>query len=73
MKVKATKKYEELNVQDLELKRIPKAEEEFEVSEERFEILNGKNTYKTIFVKKVEEDIKDNETPKTTKKKTRKK
>ena len=54
MKVRATKKYEELKVDDAELKRMPKEGEEFEVSEERFNLLNGNNSYKVIFVEKVE-------------------
>jgi hypothetical protein len=54
MKVKATNKYQELNVEDKELKRIPKAGEEFEVSGERYEILKGNNKYNAIFVEAVE-------------------
>lgn len=54
MKVKATNEYVKRNLQDVELKRIPKEGEEFEVSEERFQVLNGKNRYNAIFVEKVE-------------------
>ncbi len=54
MKVKATGEYEKRNLQDAELKRIPKQGEEFEVSEERFQILNSKNKYNAVFVEKVE-------------------
>ena len=54
MKVKATNEYTKRNLQDAELKRIPKEGEEFEVSEERFQVLNGKNRYNAIFVEKVE-------------------
>ena len=54
MKVKATNEYTKRNLQDVELKRIPKKGEEFEVSEERFQVLNGKNRYNAIFVEKVE-------------------
>ena len=75
MKVKATKKYEELNLQDKELKRIPKAGEEFEVSEERYEYLTKTNPNKVAFVEKVVEietaTIKAN--VETAVKKTRKK
>lgn len=75
MKVRATKKYEELKVDDAELKRMPKEGEEFEVSEERFNILNGNNSYKVIFVEKVEEietAVKKEKTEKTIKKTTKK-
>ena len=57
MKVKATNEYQKRNLQDVELKRIPKQGEIFEVSEERFQILNGKNKYNAVFVESVEEDI----------------
>lgn len=55
MKVKATDKYEKLNVEDKGLKRIPKEGEIFEISEERFKILNGNNTFNAKFVEKVED------------------
>lgn len=55
MKVKATNKYEEMNLKDIELDRIPKAGEEFEVSKERFEVLTKTNKYNAVFVEKVEE------------------
>lgn len=55
MLVRATDKYEKLNLKDNELGRIPKKGEEFEVSEERFEVLTKTNKYKEIFVEKVEE------------------
>ena len=55
MKVKATDKYEKLNLQDNELKRIPKEGEEFEVSEERYEVLTKTNKFNAVFVEKVEE------------------
>ena len=54
MKVKATNKYQELNVEDKELRRIPKAGEEFEVSGERYEILKGNNKYNAVFAEAVE-------------------
>ena len=53
MKVKATNKYQELNVEDKELRRIPKVGEEFEVSGERYEILRGNNKYNAVFVEAV--------------------
>lgn len=53
MKVKATNKYQELNVEDKELRRIPKVGEEFEVSGERYEILKGNNKYNAVFVEAV--------------------
>ena len=75
MKVKATKKYEELNLQDKELKRIPKEGEKFEVSKERYVFLTKTNPNKVAFVEKVEEvetaTVKVN--VETTVKKTRKK
>ena len=55
MLVRATKKYEELKIKDNELKRIPKQGEEWEVSEERFEVLTKTNKYNVVFVEKVEE------------------
>lgn len=54
MKVKATNKYKELNLQDKELKRIPNEGEEFEISGERYEVLKGNNPYKVVFVEAVE-------------------
>lgn len=70
MKVRATNKYKELNIKDNELGRIPTEGEEFEVSEERYEVLTKTNKFNTIFVEKVEE-IKEKETviKKTTRKK----
>lgn len=56
MKVKATNEYIKRNLQDVELKRIPKEGDVFEVSKERFEILNGKNKYNAIFVEEVLEE-----------------
>ena len=75
MLVRATDKYEKLNLKDNELGKIPKKGEEFEVSEERFEVLTKTNKYKAIFVEKVEmveNAIKEVETE-TAVKKTRKK
>lgn len=53
MLVKATNKYEKLNVKDKELNRVLKQGEEFEVTEERYKILTETNEYKEIFVEKV--------------------
>lgn len=75
MLVRATDKYEKLNLKDNKLGRIPKKGEEFEVSEERFKVLTKTNKYKTVFVEKVEmveTAIKEVETE-TAVKKTRKK
>lgn len=55
MLVRATDKYEKLNLQDNELKRIPKEGEEFEVTKERYEVLTKTNKFNEIFVEKVEE------------------
>lgn len=66
MLVKATDKYEKLNLQDNELKRIPKAGEEWEISEERYEVLTKTNKYNEIFVERAKK-------PATKKKTTRKK
>lgn len=54
MKVVATNKYKELNVKDVILNRIPEAGEEFEVTDERYELLNKNNKYKVAFVVKAE-------------------
>lgn len=55
VKVVALDTFSKNNIKAKELKRIPKAGEEFEVLEERLEILLGKNTYKKVFVKVIEE------------------
>lgn len=55
MLVRATDKYEKLNLKDNELGRKPKKGEEFEVSEERFKVLTKTNKYKAVFIEKVEE------------------
>ena len=57
MKVRATSKYKELNLLDNELGRIPKAGEEFEVSEERYKVLTKTNKFNAVFVEKVEEAV----------------
>lgn len=61
MLVKATDKYEKLNIKDLELNKIPKKGEMFEVSEKRYKILTKENEYQEIFVEKIEE-VKEIET-----------
>lgn len=58
MLVKATDKYEKLNLKDIELNRIPKEGEEFEVSEERYKVLTHNNKFNTVFVEKVEQEKK---------------
>ena len=53
MVVRATDKYQKLNLQDKELNRIPKEGEEWEISGERYEFLKGNNPYKAVFVEAV--------------------
>ena len=75
MKVRATNKYEELNLQDNELKRIPKAGEEWEVSKERYEVLTKTNSFGVAFVqevKEIETATKKVKTEKAVKKTTKK-
>ena len=75
MKVRATDKYEKLNIKDNELGRIPKQGEEFEISEERFKVLTQTNKFNIIFVEKVEEvetAVKKVKTEKAVKKTTKK-
>ena len=67
MLVKATDKYEKLNLKDNELGRIPKEGEEFEVTEERYKVLTQTNKFNVEFVEKVEE-AKKTKTEKATKK-----
>ena len=56
MKVKATKKYEELQVTDNELGRIPKEGEEFFVTEERYKLLTH-NSFGVAFVEEILEKV----------------
>ena len=58
MKVKATNKYKELNIQDNELGRIPEAGEKWEVTEERYKVLTETNKFNTVFVEKVKDKKK---------------
>ena len=51
--VEATSKYEELNCNDNELKRIPKQGEQWEVTKERLDVLLGENEHNVVFVKMV--------------------
>lgn len=62
MLVKATDRYEKLNIQDNELGRIPKAGEEWEISEERYKVLTKTNKYNTVFVEKVRRKKKEEKT-----------
>ena len=75
MKVRATDKYEKLNIKDNELGRMPKQGEEFEISEERFKVLTQTNKFNVVFVEKVEEvetAVKKVKTEKAVKKTTKK-
>jgi Rieske Fe-S protein len=56
MKVRATAEFKKENVNPDELDYIPEEGIEFEVSEERFEVLSGKNRFKKVFVEKVVEE-----------------
>lgn len=58
MKVKALNTYEKNRIEDKELKRIIKEGEIFDVNEERYSILTGKNEYGLIFVEKIEDKPK---------------
>lgn len=53
MLVRATDKYEELNVKDIELDEKPEKGREWEITEERFEVLTKNNPYNAVFVEKV--------------------
>lgn len=53
--VEALKIYEERNIVDSILKRVPKTGERFIVDKDRLEVLLGNNAYKEAFVKLVEE------------------
>lgn len=77
MKVKATGEYQKRNITDGVLGRIPQKDEVFEVTEERFDVLNGNNAFGLIFVERLEDEKKETATPKVkktvAKKKTTKK
>lgn len=75
MLVRATNKYQKLNLQDNELGRIPQEGEQFEVSEERYQVLTKTNKFNVVFVEKVEEietAVKKVKTEKAVKKTTKK-
>ncbi len=57
MKVRATKAYQELNIPDKELNRIPLEGEEWEIAEERYKLLSDptKNGFNRVFVREVKE------------------
>lgn len=88
MKVVATNKYQEMNITDATLGRIPIEGEEFEITEERYHVLSGNNDFNAVFVTPKEEYIaakrkvvetakkivkKETAAKKTTKKTTKKK
>ena len=52
--VEALDTYKKNNIEDKELKRVPSAGEQFEVSKERLEVLLGNNAHNLVFVKIVE-------------------
>ena len=58
MKVKALNTYEKYRIEDKELKRIVKAGEVFNVDEDRYTVLTGKNEYGLVFVEKIEDKPK---------------
>ena len=66
MRVAATDQYQKLMVQDGVLQRIPTEGEEMEISEERYNILSKpeNNPFGVVFVKPIEEHIKEVETAK---------
>ena len=53
MLVKATDKYQKLNLQDNELGRIPKEGKQWEITKERYEVLTKTNKFNVVFVEKV--------------------
>lgn len=68
MLVKATDKYEKLNLKDIELNRIPREGEKWKVSEERYKVLTQTNKFNEVFVDKVEETKEIETTTKRVKK-----
>ena len=58
-KVEALRTYTDLNVKDGELDKIIPEGFQFEVDENRLNVLLGNNTYKKAFVKLVEEPKKE--------------
>lgn len=67
MKVRATGEYKKRNITDGEQGRILQEGEIFEVSEERFKVLNGGNDFNVIFVERVEDEEKQVAVPKVKK------
>ena len=65
--VEALNTYEKNSIKDLELNRVPKTGEQFEVTEERLKVLLGENKHKKTFVKVVQSN--DEEKPKSKKSK----
>ncbi len=59
VKVKATDAYEKNGILDEELQKIPKKGYEFEISEERYQILSGNNKRKLVFVEEVKKKTKE--------------
>ena len=72
MKVKALDTYEKHRIEDRVLKRIVKAGEIFDVDEERYSVLTGKNEYGLIFVEKIEDKPKVEKAKKNIKSETSK-
>ena len=60
IKVKATDAYEKNGIMDDVLQIIPKKGYEFEVSEERYNLLTGNNKRKLVFVEKVKKEKTEN-------------
>ena len=54
VKVEALNTYEQFNITDAELGRVPKTGEQFEVTKERLNILMGNNANGRTYVKIVE-------------------
>lgn len=61
IKVKALDTYTKNNIIDNELKIIPVEGHEFEVTEERYKILNRNNKHNLKFVEKLKKDKTDNQ------------
>lgn len=72
MKVRATNEYQKRNITDKELGRVIQEGEIFDISDERFEILNGNNSFNCIFVERLEDEKKETAIPKVKKTTTRK-
>lgn len=68
MKVIATDESLNKNIQIAELKRIANPGEVFEVTDERFIVLNGKNAYGIKFVEEYKEEKEVKEVKKKSKK-----